>query len=178
MNRTPPLLKVTRRRADDWRAITFQGGFSMRRTFIDRFTVPTVLALAAAACTSDSALEPVMVESEVSPAFARAVVFPGGCCFYEGDEVRTVVPPAASPKQGRDNFYAFPDGGADGQKGVVGVAPGDTDYHGGQWAFHAVTWNVASYLLTSEAAVLVAENAGDVTITRVPDSDFKCPIQP
>ncbi len=49
---------------------------------------------------------------------------------------------------------------------------------GGKWAFHAVTWNVPRYLLTSEAAVLAAETAGDVDISRVLDNDFKCPIQP
>jgi hypothetical protein len=137
-----------------------------------------VLLMTLAACGAESTTEPVSTDLAVSPAFARAVVFPGGCCFYDGREVRTVVPPAASPRQGRDNFYGFPQGAADGQKGVVAVAPGDTNYHGGQWAFYAVTWNVPSYLLTSEAAVLAAAGAGHVTITRVPDADFKCPIQP
>ena len=114
-----------------------------------------------------------------APAFAErpGFVFPGGCCFYDGGEVRTVVPPAANPNEGVDNFYAVM-GGVGGQKAVVAVAPGDTDYHGGKWAFHAVTWNVSPYLLTSEAAVLAAEMAGDVTITRVAENDFKCPIQP
>ena len=111
------------------------------------------------------------------PAFAGdgppGFVFPDGCCFYDGDEVRTVVPPAVSPQQGIDNFYGVP-----GQKGVVAVAPGDTDYHGGKWAFHSVVWNVTPYLLTSEEAVLDAEMAGDVTVNRVPANDFKCPIQP
>ncbi|NIN66776.1 MAG: hypothetical protein GTO63_19220, partial [Anaerolineae bacterium] len=92
-------------------------------------------------------------------------VFPGGCCFYDGEMVRTVVPPSAFPNEGRDNFYAIM-GGAEGQKGVIAVAPGDRDYHGGQWAFHAVTWNVEPYLLTSEAEVLAAYMAGDLTITR------------
>ena len=104
-------------------------------------------------------------------------VFPEGCCFYKDSVVRTVVPPATTPKEGRDNFYAFPDGAALGQKGVVAVAPGDIGYHGGHWRFHAVTFNVAPYLLTSAAAVLAAEAAGDVTITRIPDNDFRCPIQ-
>ena len=111
------------------------------------------------------------------PAFAGngppGFVFPNGCCFYNGDEVRTVVPPAANPQEGIDNFYGVP-----GQKGVVAVAPGDTNYHGGKWAFNSVTWNVAPYLLTSEAAVMTAAGLGDVTITRVPANDFKCPIQP
>lgn len=103
-------------------------------------------------------------------------VFPDGCCYYNDRIVRTVVPPASSPRTGRDNFYAITNGVA-GQKDVVGVAPGDTDYHGGHWKFHAVMFTVAPYLLTSEAAVLAAESAGDVTITRDPDADFKCPIQ-
>jgi hypothetical protein len=107
-----------------------------------------------------------------------AFVFPGGCCFYEGGVVRTVVPPARTPQEGRDNFYAFPNVAAAGQKGVVGVVPGDEDYHGGHWAFFAVTFNVTPYLLTSEAAVLTAAAAGDVSITRVAANDFRCPIQP
>jgi hypothetical protein len=109
-----------------------------------------------------------------------AVVFPGGCCFYNGTVVRTVVPPAATPKEGRDSFYGFPITAAMGQLGVVGVIPGSPNYHGGQWMFYAVTFNagVTPYLLTSEAAILAAAAASDVTITRLPAADFKCPIQP
>lgn len=114
-----------------------------------------------------------------APAFADrpGFVFPAGCCFYQGAVVRTVVPPSATPNEGIDNFYGVA-GGVAGQKGVVAVAPGDTNYHGGHWKFFSVTWNVAPYLLTSEAAVLSAEAAGDVTVTRVPANDFLCPIQP
>ena len=121
-----------------------------------------------------------MLAAMAAPALAARpdFVFPGGCCFYEGSEVRTVVPPAsAKPDSGIDDFYAGMDG-AVGQKGVVAVAPGDTDYHGGKWAFHSVTWNVEPYLLTSADAVLTAAGLGDVTILRVGDNDFKCPIQP
>src|SRR5881628_1936836 len=74
--------------------------------------------------------------------------------------------------------FVFPAGATAGQKGVVGVAPGAVGYHGGHWKFFAVTWNVTPYLLTSETAVLAAAAAGDATVTRVPDNDFKCPIQP
>ena len=87
------------------------------------------------------------------------------------------MPPASTPQQGRDNFYAISNGLAT-QKGVVAVAPGDSNYHGGHWKFHTVTFVVAPYLLTSEGAVLAAAAAGDVTITRVPENDFRCPIQP
>ncbi|TLZ75576.1 MAG: hypothetical protein E6K08_08375 [Methanobacteriota archaeon] len=102
-------------------------------------------------------------------------VFPDICCYYDDALVRTVVPPAALPNEGRDNFYAVV-----GQTifGVVAVAPGAPGYHGGHWAFHSVTWNVAPHLLTSEAAILAAAAAGDVTITRHPENDFLCPIQP
>lgn len=103
-------------------------------------------------------------------------VFPDGCCYLDGVVVRTVVPPAATPNAGRDNFYAVM-GGVDAQKGVVAVGPGSPGYHGGDWKFHAVTWNVAPYLLTSEGAVLAAAASGDVTITRAAENDFKCPIQ-
>lgn len=103
-------------------------------------------------------------------------VFPAGCCFYNGMLVRTVVPPASFPNQGRDNFYAVTNG-VIGQKGVVAVAPGAEGYHGGHWAVSVVTFNVTPYLLTSEAAVLAAQGAGDVTVTRNPAADFLCPIQ-
>jgi hypothetical protein len=111
----------------------------------------------------------------VAPAFAAR---PGtGNLYYNGEVVRTIVPPASNPQIGRDNFYVAANG-APGQLGIAAVAPGDTGYHGGKWAFHSVTWNVAPYLLTSEAAVLAAEAAGHVSVTRMPDLDFKCPIQP
>jgi hypothetical protein len=115
----------------------------------------------------------------LAPARAQAppFVFPGGCCYYAGTTVRTVVPPAAFPNEGRDNFNGFPSGGTSDQKGIVAVAPGTAGYHGGHWKFFAVTWNVMPYLLTSEAAVLAAQSAGDVTVTRVPGMDFLCPIR-
>ena len=96
-----------------------------------------------------------------------------GTLYYEGQIVGTVVPPASSPKRGRDNLYAIP-----GQMAVIGVAPGDRDYHGGHWAFHSVTWYEEPYLLTSETEVLNAVSNGDISIERVPSMDFRCPVQP
>jgi hypothetical protein len=113
-----------------------------------------------------------------APALASkpGFVFPEGCCFYKGETVRTVVPPSAFPREGTDDFYAIVDG-AGGQKPVVAEAPGDVGYNGGHWAFHLVEWTVSPYLLTSASAVLAAEGAGHVTITRIPANDFLCPIQ-
>ncbi len=103
---------------------------------------------------------------------------PGFGLLYHNDEiVRTVIPPATMPLAGLDNFYAVVNG-VEEQLGIAAVAPRDRDYHGGQWAFHRVVWNVTAYLLTSELAVLTAAAAGDVTVMRVPENDFKCPIQP
>src|ERR671933_508319 len=71
----------------------------------------------------------------------------------------------------------FPDG-AVVQLGIAGVAPGDGPYHGGDWQVWLVTFEegVTPYLLTWDEAVLAAEAAGDVTVTRAPDADFRCPI--
>ncbi len=137
-------------------------------------------ALAVAGCSAGDVVQPGLAAplASVAASSRPPFVFPDGCCFYAGRVVRTVVPPANTPKEGRDNFYAFPNGAAAGQKGVVAVAPGARDYHGGHWAFHAVTFNVTPYLLTSEEAVLAAAAAGDVSIARVAANDFRCPIQP
>jgi hypothetical protein len=104
--------------------------------------------------------------------FAEPVGPPHECCYYNGEIFRTVAPPSAMPNEGRDTLYSIP-----GQLGVTAVAPGTKGYHGGAWAVHEVTWNVTPYLLTSEAEVLVAAEAGDITITRVPEADFRCPLQ-
>ncbi|MHC5012681.1 MAG: hypothetical protein ACYTG6_17335, partial [Planctomycetota bacterium] len=106
----------------------------------------------------------------ISVAVAKPVF---GYLYHDGDVVRTVVPPAAMPHDGVDDLYVIV-GGVDGQLAVAAVAPGDRDYHGGKWAFHAVTFRVTPYLLTSESEVLAAAADGDVTVTRVPENDFKC----
>jgi hypothetical protein len=114
--------------------------------------------------------------SAVATAAQPGFVFPGNCCYYDGDVVRTVVPPAAFPNEGTDPFYGITNG-VTGQKAVVGLAPGDSGYNGGHWAFYSVTWTSAPFLLTSEAAVLAARSAGLLTVTRVSENDFLCPIQ-
>ncbi len=65
-------------------------------------------------------------------------------------------------------------------RSIAGVAPGAADYHGGAWAVNLVTFSaeVTPYLLTSAAAVQTAAAAGDVSVTRVPTADFRCPVQP
>jgi hypothetical protein len=102
-----------------------------------------------------------------------------GMLFHDGATIRTVVVPVVIPDQGTDPFYAVTSG-ASGQLGIAGVAPGDGPYHGGAWEVFTVTFNagVTPYLLTSDEAVLAAEAAGDVTVTRDGAADFRCPVQP
>ncbi|MBI3573154.1 MAG: hypothetical protein HY092_03070 [Candidatus Kerfeldbacteria bacterium] len=93
--------------------------------------------------------------------------------WYNGQVVRTILPPSAMPKDGTDPFYMVP-----GTGGVAAVAPGSTGYHGGHWKVYVVSWHVAQYPLRSEAAIWAAAGAGDVTVTRNAALDFLCPIQP
>lgn len=99
-----------------------------------------------------------------------------GLLYYQNQIVRTVVPPASTPNEGRDNFYVVTNG-VGLQLGIAAVAPGDPGYHGGDWKVFFVTFVGPPQLLTSEAGVLVAEMLGVVNVQRVPMADFKCPIQ-
>jgi hypothetical protein len=102
-----------------------------------------------------------------------------GALYHDGEIVRTFVPPASIPGGGIDPLYSFTNG-VDGQLSVTAVAPGDGSYHGGRWAVYTVTFNegVQPYLITSDEAVLSAEASGDVTVTRTPDADNRCPVLP
>lgn len=93
--------------------------------------------------------------------------------WLDGVQVRTILPPAAAPQEGTDPFYMVP-----GTGGVAAVGPGSAGYHGGHWQVFLVSWNVDPYPLTSVGAILDAESAGDIDISRAPDLDFLCPIQP
>lgn len=116
-----------------------------------------------------------ILASSAAPSFAAKPSF--GSLYYDGEIVRTIVPPAETDK-GLDDIYTVTNG-AEGQLGIASVAPGDKDYHGGHWIVNVVTFNegVTPYLLTSEEAVLAAYDAGDVSIERNTGS-FLCPIQP
>jgi hypothetical protein len=101
-----------------------------------------------------------------------------GLLFHDGSVVGTVVVPANVPAgSGSDPFYNVTNGAA-GQLGIAGVAPGDGPYHGGDWQVWLVTFKdgVTPYLLTSDEAVVAAQAAGKVTVTRAPAADFRCPI--
>ncbi len=92
--------------------------------------------------------------------------------LLDGAQVRTILPPAATPGEGTDKFFMVP-----GTGGVAAVGPGDGGYHGGHWAVYVVSWNVATYPLTSDEAIVAAEADGDIEIARNAGADFLCPIQ-
>ena len=101
-----------------------------------------------------------------------------GQLFHDGAIVGTIVTPAPiAPGSGTDPFYKVTNG-ASGQLGIAGVAPGDGSYHGGSWQVYVVTFSpgVTPYLLTSDEAVIAARDAGDVTVARAADADFRCPV--
>jgi hypothetical protein len=101
-----------------------------------------------------------------------------GQLFHDGTVVGTVVTPSPiAAGSGIDPFYNVTNGAA-GQLGIAGVAPGDGPYHGGSWQVFLVTFKpgVTPYLLTSDEAVFAARDAGDVTVTRAGDADFRCPV--
>src|SRR6058998_2704529 len=101
-----------------------------------------------------------------------------GQLFHDGTVVGTVVTPSPiAAGSGTDPFYNVTNGAA-GQLGLAGVAPGDGPYHGGDWQVWLVTFKtgVTPYLLTSDEAVVAAQAAGDVTVTRAAAADFRCPI--
>ncbi len=99
-----------------------------------------------------------------------------GNLFLNGQVVGTVVPPAqVTPGSGLDPFYKVANG-ATGQLGIAGVGPGEPGFHGGDWEVFTVTFKVTPYLLKSGSAVATAAAKGDVTVTRQPAQDFRCPI--
>ncbi len=113
----------------------------------------------------------------VSAVFGASPRF--GNLYYNDTIVRTVVPPAAFPNTGIDSFYKVISD-VTGQLGIASVAPGADGYHGGHWKVFIVTFNPGSIpvLLTSQAAVVAAQIAGTVTVTRMASADFLCPVQP
>jgi hypothetical protein len=123
-----------------------------------------------------SALVGAIAMALVAPAFATTTK---SVLYHDGEIVRTVVNASRLPHGGTDPFYSVTNG-VEGQLGIAGVAPGDGPYHGGAWAVNEVTFadGVTPYLLTSDEAVFAAEAAGDVTVVRTPEADFRCPVLP
>lgn len=119
------------------------------------------------------AIAGVIVLSGASSANAKATQAE---LFYDDATVGTIANPGrVAPGSGTDPLYMVTNG-VEEQLGIASVAPGDDGYHGGRWAVYTVTFSGDPYLLTSDEAVLEAEEADDVIVTRMPELDNRCPV--
>ncbi|HEV8697960.1 MAG TPA: hypothetical protein VGQ89_09720 [Candidatus Limnocylindrales bacterium] len=99
--------------------------------------------------------------------------------YVDGTLYRTVGTPTdftntGAPASTYDRIYAL---GA-GLRNVAEAKPGDRDFNGGRWAVYPVTWNVTPVQYTSDAQLLAAAAAGDVTIASTPVRLFFCNVAP
>ena len=100
-----------------------------------------------------------------------------GTVYAEGDAYRTFGNPArVDPGSGTDPIIAFSNFD---QGGVARYAPGPGS-HGGRWQVWVATWTDAgdAYLLTDFDDVMALVAADEITLQRMPDADFRCPILP
>jgi len=100
-----------------------------------------------------------------------------GTIYAEGEAFRTFGNPArVDPGTGTDPIIAFSNFD---QGGVAKYAPGRGS-HGGRWMVWVATWVDPgdAHLLTDFDDVMALVDAGEITLQRVPDADFRCPILP
>lgn len=100
-----------------------------------------------------------------------------GTIYVDGTAYRTFGNPArVDPGTGTDPIIAFTNFS---QGGVAKYAPG-AGSHGGRWAVTMATWvdPADARLVTDYDEILALADAGEVTLQRVHDADFRCPILP
>jgi hypothetical protein len=109
----------------------------------------------------------------VAPAAGRTF----GTIYADGSAFRTFGTPArVDPGTGTDPIIAFSNFD---QGSVAQYAPGEGS-HGGRWQVSVATWvdPADAHLLTDFDDVIALVDAGQITLQRVPDADFRCPILP
>lgn len=97
--------------------------------------------------------------------------------YAEGEAFRTFGNPArVDPGTGTDPIIAFSNFD---QGGVAKYAPGRGS-HGGRWQVWVATWVDPgdAHLLTDFDDVMALVSADEITLVRMPDADFRCPILP
>src|SRR5919201_6114503 len=95
--------------------------------------------------------------------------------YADGVAYRTFGNPArVDPGTGTDPIISFTNFE---QGGVAQFAPGEGS-HGGRWAVTMATWNdpAEARLVTDYDEALALEAAGNLTLVRAPEADFRCPI--
>ena len=101
---------------------------------------------------------------------------------YVDNEIYRVFGNAANVPDGTgtDPFAKFTNSTNSSQLGVAEFGPGTEPgaSHGGRWAVYRVTWTAgnASTLVTSWSQLQSLASAGQLTITRDPAADFRCPV--
>ena len=99
-----------------------------------------------------------------------------GTIYVDGVAYRTFGNPArVDPGTGTDPIISFTNFD---QGGVALHAPGRGS-HGGRWAVTMATWTEGTpRLLKDYQEIIDLEAAGELTLERAPDADFRCPILP
>ncbi len=105
-----------------------------------------------------------------------------GAVYVNNEIYRVFGNPANVPAgTGTDPFAKFTNSTSASQLGVAEFGPnsGDPgDSHGGRWAVYTVTWTSGdpSTLVTSWSQLQSLATGGELTITRNPAADFRCPV--
>ena len=100
-----------------------------------------------------------------------------GTIYVDDVAYRTFGTPArVDPGTGTDPIVSFSNFD---QGGVALHAPGPGS-HGGRWEVWVATWAdpTEAHPVTSFEAVMDLVTAGDLSLVRNPDADFRCPILP
>ncbi len=99
---------------------------------------------------------------------------------YANDQIYRVFGNKANVPDGTgtDPFAIFTNSTADSQFGVAEFAPGLIGHHGGRWAIYRATWTTgdSSVRITSWSQLESYAASGDLTLTRDPQADFRCPV--
>jgi hypothetical protein len=100
-----------------------------------------------------------------------------GTIYAGGEAYRTFGTPArVDPGTGTDPIIAF----SNFDQGGVALYPPGPGSHGGRWMVWVATWVDVedAHLLTYFDDVMELVDDGEITIERMPDADFRCPILP
>ncbi len=119
------------------------------------------------------AIAGLLVLTVAAPASAKEF----GTIYVDDREYRTFANRAnVPPGSGTDPIVAFTNFD---QGGVAQFGPGPGS-HGGRWQVWMATWTdpADAHLLTSFAAIMAEVEAGNLTLERAPNADFRCPILP
>jgi hypothetical protein len=100
-----------------------------------------------------------------------------GTVYAEGEAYRTFGNEArVDPGTGTDPIIAF----SNFDQGGVAQYPPGPGSHGGRWQVWIATWVDVedAHLLTNFDDVMELVESGDITLERMLDADFRCPILP